>query len=161
MQTVDMVPFGDWEIDTHVAKASFAIRGFISGALAEHDLKTLEWRIMESLASANSLSICELSERIGAERTFTGRTVEKLAERGLVRKKTPIADRRFVEVSLSGSGKHLLGTIQADISQARSRLLRGIEQDKLSAAIDVLTRLCANAHEAFPDMLDEQQQLRS
>lgn len=129
----------------HIAQANFGIRDLMSTVLEPHGLKVLEWRILQSLDPETPLTICDLSERAIVERSFTGRTVDRLAERGLVRKKASANDRRFVQVTLSARGTALLRSAEEDIRIAREDLLQGIGHDKINTVIEVLRQLSVNA----------------
>lgn len=60
--------------------------------------------VLTELSRSSPMTLAELSRRVGLDKSWTSRAVEQLVQEGLVEKFPGGADRRTVQLSLSGSG---------------------------------------------------------
>ena len=70
-----------------------------------------EWRIVAHLSQAEKVSIREIYQKVGMDKSKTSRAAARLVKAGHVTKKTNPADRRLVELSLTKKGRAMMDEI--------------------------------------------------
>ncbi len=95
-------------------------------ALRPNGLKVADWRILSCLDSVPSLTVSDLAELTVVERSVASRLVDRLIERGYLRKVSSEADRRYAEISLTQAGAHKLRQCDAAIDDLRAQLFAGL-----------------------------------
>lgn len=83
------------------------------------------------LAAEPGLSLGELSERMFAHPSTVSGVVERLVDRGAVRRDVDGEDRRGVRLSLTRSGRHLLRTSPPPVQDGLRRALEGMQAARL------------------------------
>ena len=91
--------------------------------LRRHGFSQSDWRIISTLQYSDNLTLTELARITTLERSFVGRMVTDLGDRGLVRSYFPEDDRRTTRVTLTETGRKgfkevLLPTVSEQISNA-------------------------------------------
>ena len=132
----------------YLARLNRQIRDVMDSTLRKHSLTLVEWRLLQSLAEQNSLTICDLAQFAVVDRTVASRLVEKLNERKLVRKVALAHDKRFVQVSITAKGKDLLAQCHDAVTAVRSALFARISAAEVDSFIDTLQILLENAGNA-------------
>lgn len=128
----------------HLSLVTQQIRDMMNAVLRRHDLKLVEWRVLQCLADEGALSVCDLSNRAVVERTATGRLVDRLVARGFVTKEQMPNDRRFSRVCLLADGQQKLTDCDGHIKDARARLFAGLSQSEIQQFLNVLLTLQRN-----------------
>jgi DNA-binding MarR family transcriptional regulator len=91
---------------------------------ASFDLSLSEWRLMAIIASGNSLSASDVSERSTMDAVAVHRAVKSLSERRLISRMPVDSDRRIKRLSLTAKGR--------DAYEAVTPAARKLERDLLS-----------------------------
>lgn len=78
---------------------------------------------------------------VGIDRTNVADVLERLSERGLVRRERSERDRRSMNAYLTPEGRDLVEQMYANMVKAQERLLEPLEPEYRSAFIAMLTRL--------------------
>lgn len=110
---------------------------------ARFGLSIAEWRIMAHLSQTDALSVRDLHQRAGLEKSKASRAAGRLEGRGLVAKRGGSADKRLIELTLTAEGRELVeemfpiarafeADLVADLTQ--------VEQAALTAALRKLMR---------------------
>jgi DNA-binding MarR family transcriptional regulator len=73
-------------------------------ALACNGASLTQCTILTHLDRADPLTLGELSARVGLEKSWTSRAVDRLAREGLLRKGTGTHDRRTVRITITPKG---------------------------------------------------------
>ena len=82
-----------------------ALRAVAAQAYAPLDLGTAQAKILRHIGEAEGISQAELARATVTAPTLTGRALEPLVERGLVRRKRSEEDRREYVLELTAAGR--------------------------------------------------------
>jgi len=115
--------------------------------LAEHDLTLAQWVILSALWRRDGLLISEIAEYSGNNAPAASRIIDRMAERGLVRRHTVSHDKRVVRVHVTETGLNLKH-LQDFHERVNARLLNGLSQEDADKLFDLLKRVDANARRA-------------
>jgi DNA-binding MarR family transcriptional regulator len=70
-----------------------------------------EWRVVAHLSQAEKISIREIYQKVGMDKSKTSRAATRLVEAGYVSKETNPRDKRLIELSLTGKGRAMIEAI--------------------------------------------------
>jgi DNA-binding MarR family transcriptional regulator len=88
----------------------------VARLLAQHsDLTLPQWRVMSQLGLVDEATIRSMSETAAVDRAEVSRAVQRLEQRGLVRRRPNPADRRSPLFGLTASGRRLYATVRQPI----------------------------------------------
>src|SRR5438132_13246440 len=104
-----------------LARAFDAVEGDSRASIARFGLGTTEFGVLEVLYHKGELPVCEVQRRILVESSSTTYVVDKLCERGLVRRRASSADRRVTLLALTPAGRRLTPQIFPPHAVARRR----------------------------------------
>src|ERR1700694_365442 len=90
-----------------LARAFDAVGRHARASIARFGLGTTEFGVLEALYHKGELPVCEVQRRILVESSSTTYVVDKLVERGLVRRRVSDADRREVLLTLTPAGRRI------------------------------------------------------
>ncbi|HEX3408563.1 MAG TPA: MarR family transcriptional regulator [Caulobacteraceae bacterium] len=142
-----MDPKGEFPLDlTTYVFHLFTVVARHRDALLEAALKPLALNVSRhrALSSIDHLSPCtmrELAEFMAVDRTTLTRTLDQLADGGLVERTTPREDRRQVVLTLTAAGKAACRRSLQAIYRVNRDLLKGMreeEQRALARGLDLL-----------------------
>src|SRR3989449_11781949 len=91
-----------------LARAFDAVDRPSRASIARFGLGTTEFGVLEVLYHKGELPVCEVQRRILVESSSTTYVVDKLCERGLVRRRPGQEDRREVLLALTPAGRPLV-----------------------------------------------------
>ncbi|MBZ9537814.1 transcriptional regulator SlyA [Modicisalibacter tunisiensis] len=121
-------------------------RAIIDERLAPLELTQTRWVTLYHLwQMGDGQPQCDLARAIGVEAPSLVRTLDQLAEQGLVERRPSPEDRRTKQVFLTQQATPLLEQIDTIVTQARTEMLAGIEQQDLEVLDELLTRVESNA----------------
>jgi DNA-binding MarR family transcriptional regulator len=155
--TVD--PKGEFPVDlTTYVFHLFTVVARHREALLEAALKPLDLNVSRhrALTSIDRLAPCtmrELAQFIAVDRTTLTRTLDQLADAGLVERSTPREDRRQVVLTLTAAGKTACRRSLQAIYRVNRDLLEGMGEDEQRALCRGLDQLVARLA-PDPDMLN-------
>ncbi|GEK47502.1 transcriptional regulator SlyA [Bisbaumannia pacifica] len=87
---------------------------------------------------------CDLARAIGVEAPSLVRTLDQLAEQGLVERCPCDQDRRTKRIYLTEAATPLLQQIDAVVAEARQEMLAGLSDDEVSQLDGLLARIEEN-----------------
>ena len=90
------------------AAAERVSAGFSQAHKARSGLSVPEWRILAHLSQTDALSVRDLHQRAGLEKSKASRTAARLEAAGLVEKHDGSSDRRLIELTLTAKGRALI-----------------------------------------------------
>jgi MarR family 2-MHQ and catechol resistance regulon transcriptional repressor len=137
-----------------LARAFDSIQRHARDSIARFELGATEFGVLEVLYHKGELAVCDVQRRILVESSSTTYVVDKLVERGLVRRRASDADRRVVLLALTAAGRrlmtrifpphadairHAVGTLSPSDQAQAARLLRtlgigAVERRKVAPA---------------------------
>jgi DNA-binding MarR family transcriptional regulator len=135
----------DEELADAVLTASRALVGVAARSLAavEEEVSLSQYRLLVVLASRGPQRIATLAEALGVNPSSATRLCDRLARRGLVRRRRTTADRREVRVSLAPLGRALVQEVTARRRDEIGRLLADVpaaQRDRIVEALEALAR---------------------
>jgi len=93
------------------------------------------------IGSKQSLSINELAELLGLDKSTLSRTVNTMVEQGLVTREPDPDDRRYVKIKLTPAGSNLLSDIEGKMTDYYLNIYQAIPQDKRKQVLESLELL--------------------
>ena len=118
-------------------RATRALTQLYDDLMAPSGLRVTQFSLLRTIASAGTCRLSELAETLLLDRTALSRTLDPLAERGLV-DITPGRDARTREVSLTRAGEKALAEAVPHWRRAQAEVARRIGANKLDALIATL-----------------------
>ena len=113
-----------------LARAYTTFSRAIGGKVAEYDLTTSQFGILEALHHLGPLSLGELADKLlvtGGNVTYV---MDRLEERGLVARSRSEEDRRVVRARLTVDGRRLIARAFPDHTRYVRRLMDVLEPDE-------------------------------
>lgn len=117
----------------------------------KYGLSLLEWRSLGQLGGYAPLSLKELAQRAGLEKSYASRTASALIDRGLVSSGRNDADGRGVVLSLTEEGTALYRRAFADAVARNEKLLAPLRREQRQQLMEMLGLLTVSARSAFDD----------
>jgi DNA-binding MarR family transcriptional regulator len=108
----------------------------------DHDLTVVEWRIIAVLGRYPGLSASQIVERTVMDKVSVSRAVNRLLERGLLKRSTHGSDRRFRNLELTDKlGKKTFESIVPRARNYEQALLKDLSKTEIRTLTDLLDRL--------------------
>lgn len=129
-------------------------RAVLDYRLAPLGLTQTRWVTLYRLWRAGSgQSQCELARMIGVEAPSLVRTLDQLAEQGLIERRPCGEDRRAKRIHLTGKAAPLIDQIVEVVDQARQEMLAGLDEETINQFLSTLSHIENNTQ----SLLDAQQ----
>lgn len=120
-------------------------RAIIDRRLAPLELTQTRWITLYHLwRLGDGQPQCDLARAIGVEAPSLVRTLDQLAEQGLIERWPCDQDRRSKRIYLTAQATPLLQRIDAVVTEARSEMLAGLSNEELAKLDELLTRIEKN-----------------
>lgn len=120
-------------------------RAILDKRLAPLELTQTRWITLYHLwRLGDGQPQCDLARAIGVEAPSLVRTLDQLAEQGLIERCPCDNDRRTKRVFLTPQATPLLQRIDAVVSEARAEMLAGLSDDDIAKLDELLTRIEQN-----------------
>ena len=103
-----------------------AVAGGVDGEAAACDLTPMEFAVVRLFPIDMEWTVTELAQMLSVDASSMSRVVNKLVERGLLRRRRPREDRRLVFLELTKDGVALGLELQEKAHACEERLTRGI-----------------------------------
>lgn len=119
----------------------------------QFDVTLPEWRVMSIIALLETTSARDISRALATDKAWVGLTVQKLEQRGFVRRVSDKQDGRRTLVSLTRQGQEVHDAIMANARRRQRRLLGALGADA-ETVIASLDRLQAEADRMLEELDD-------
>ncbi len=132
--------------------AQFA-RVYLSGrsrVIASRGFSGNEFTVLACFLRRDEWTATQLSEVIAADASRVSRLVNGLVERGLLRRRRRVDDRRVVRLMLTEQGATIARGLAETVGEYDARLLAGVSDDEQAVLIELASRVLAN-HSALQD----------
>lgn len=116
----------------------------MSEALRERGLTTAQMRALAVLSVHPGVTVNKLAVYAVMEQSTMSRTLDAMAEAGLVERRPRVADARVREVALTPAGAALFAEIWPVMQNAEARMLEGVAETERSALIATLGTMLRN-----------------
>jgi MarR family 2-MHQ and catechol resistance regulon transcriptional repressor len=130
-----------------LARAFAAVERHSRASIARFGLGTTEFGVLEVLYHKGELPVCEVQRRILVESSSTTYVVDKLCDRGLVRRRPSGDDRRVTLLTLTPAGRRLIARIFPHHAAAMRRAVGALPSQVQARAAGLLRRLGKGAAE--------------
>jgi len=124
-----------------LARAFDAVERHSRASIARFGLGTTEFGVLEVLYHKGELPVCEVQRRILVESSSTTYVVDKLCERGLVRRRASQADRRVTLLALTAAGRRRIQRIFPSHADAMRHAVAALPPRDQARAVRLLRAL--------------------
>ena len=128
-----------------VGSLASAIHKGLSKELEPFGVTPSQWAIVEAAFDGNANTLTGLARVIPVDAAGISRQLDKLTDKGLVRRRRLRSDRRTVRIELTEEGRGLVSKLAPRVQVNNANFLTGISGEEQSALIDVLQRMLKNA----------------
>ena len=132
-----------------LARAFDAVERHSRASIARFGLGTTEFGVLEVLYHKGELPVCEVQRRILVESSSTTYVVDKLCDRGLVRRRPSTADRRVTLLALTPAGRRLIARIFPPHAAAMRRAVSALPAGAQAQAVRLLRALGKGAVKGY------------
>lgn len=133
---------------SNIHRTSSALRShFESAVLAKAELHWSSFVTLWCLWIFGEMETRDLAEEASVAKSTLSGILNALEERKLVRRRTNEAERRLVIVSLTPAGAKLITGLFARFNQEETRVVAGLSQPQIKAAITALRGILATIGE--------------
>ena len=122
-----------------------AMRKSLEDELAPMGVTPAQWVILEAAFSGNADTLTALARIIPVDAAAISRQLDKLQQRGLVRRRRLRSDRRTVRIELTDAGRELVPKLAPRVEANNRRFLSGITTDEQSAFTEIIQKMIQNA----------------
>ena len=105
------------------------------------DISPLHFEIMKLLKEAGTLHIAEIGERLRIARAQMTHLIDKLVDLGIVERQIDTADRRMINIMLTGKGKTTIEEHDSSLRKAIRETLSCLTDKELAGLSDSLEKL--------------------
>jgi DNA-binding MarR family transcriptional regulator len=120
-------------------------------AIADQGVLLPHFSVLATLDDFGPLAQHELAARIGLNSSHLVGYVDELENRKAVRRERDPDDRRRQVVSLTPTGRRLLGRLLIPINEVQERFLADFSEQEREVLMELLVRLLAHADETDDD----------
>ena len=116
---------------------------YLEHALADQDLglNFTQYRVLKMLSNVPHISASELARRLEHDAGALTRLLDKMQERGSLRRHACAEDRRSVEISLTDAGRALSRPLRAISEQLTAFALSDLADDEKTTLMALLRRV--------------------
>lgn len=108
----------------------------------DHDLTVIEWRIIAVLGRYPGLTASQIVERTVMDKVSVSRAVNRLLERGLLKRSTHGSDRRYRNLELTErQGRKTFESIVPRARNYEQALLHDLSEAEIQNLVDLLDRV--------------------
>ena len=130
-----------------LARAFDAVNRYSRTSITRFGLGVTEFGVLEVLYHKGELPVCQVQQRILVESSSTTYVVDKLCDRGLVRRRATPADRRVVLLSLTAAGRRIIERVFPLHAETMRRAVGALPPRAQARAIALLRTLGLGAAE--------------
>lgn len=114
-------------------------QSFMSNAIAERlDLTSNELEVLGTLVARGPLTAGEIAQRTGLTSGAVTRLIDRLVERGSVRRAADAEDRRRVRVEITPGAEHVCEPFYGPLAREGTRLLEELTEKELETILKYL-----------------------
>ena len=128
-----------------VAKTRKAFLESIDAELAPLDISAAQWIVIMQLSLKPDSTIGEMAKSANHDPGAMTRLLDRLENKGMLKRVPSQTDRRAVGLELTPVGKALQPKISAALAKVNNRLLKGFTHEEVDQLTAFLNRMIANA----------------
>lgn len=108
------------------------------------DITTAQWTVLKQIALRNGETASTLCKCSGCDTGSMTRMLDRLEEKGLIRRERSTTDRRVVLLHVTDTGKALLPLIVPRVVDVLNQALTDFTPDEIAQAKQLISRIVAN-----------------
>jgi len=136
------------DIDIAAALISFTYRSvqkYFAKELASYNIGWGHFAILMTLYDQEGRSQDSLAQSRGFDKTMIAKSILRLEKEGIVYRKIDQEDKRIKRLYLTEKGRTLMPEMQRIGNELNSLLLKSLDPDEASAAVEIIRKLALNA----------------
>ena len=145
-ETRDRTPPSD--LGTCVTGLVNALARGMAQIVAAHGLTHIDFALLRLFLEVDEWTTTGLAEVLPLAPSGISRSVTKLVDKGLIRRRRLLSDRRVVILTLTDQGLALVQELHRRVQAYDSTLCEGVSDEEMAAFASVSSRVMAN-YEAF------------
>ncbi|MGB0127230.1 MAG: MarR family transcriptional regulator [Rhodocyclaceae bacterium] len=114
---------------------------------AGYDITAAQWSTLLYIGNGHCRTAAELCRRTSCDTGSMTRMLDRLEEKGLIRRSRSTEDRRVVNIEFTPAGSELFPKLPSIAIRVLNRHLRGFSRDELEQLKSYLRRMLANAED--------------
>ena len=112
--------------------------------LRRHKINIARWRVLAVLNVDDGQNIGEISTAAMMEQSALSRTIMRMEEEGLVKRKLMKSDNRYVQVFLTKAGKSLFNELYPIVRRRHDLSIEGMSETEVAQLFNLLNRVFDN-----------------
>lgn len=137
--------FVDDYLPALLAQASHLISGEFHRVVTAKGFTVSEWRVLATLAGARPMSIGTLARLSVLKQPTVTRVLDRMQDRGHVRRIAHESDRRITLISITPSGNRLVARLIGEAKEHERRVLEPFGQER-SAELKAILKQMIDLH---------------
>lgn len=147
-EEIDDVARDDFALDSFAPyllnRITHRMNASLLKALREMKLTVPQWRVLAVLWAKDGRSLNELAVYTVIDQSTLSRTIDRMAAKALVERRTRADDQRFVEVWLTDAGRRAFKRVWPIARAQYAMAIEGLDGKELGAFIATLRKILAN-----------------
>lgn len=127
-----------------ISIAGLRYRGETLRRLKPFDVTPEQWVVLNRLADGDGVSQRELADRIAKDQPNTTRILDKMEQKGLIRRDPHLEDRRAFRIFLTEQGSQLRERILPVVRELRNNAGCGFSKGEITMLQELLRKFLAN-----------------
>lgn len=127
-----------------IGRTNIKMKNNLAKALKPYDVTPEQWALLNRLWIQDGISQKELSEKSLKDQPTTTRILDKLEQRGLIRRQASPEDRRAFLIYLTGEGRDIKTSLVNNAYQALAEALKGLSGQEQEQLKNLLNRISNN-----------------
>lgn len=120
------------------------LRVLIDSKVEPFQLTRLKWLALGILDRKDGISQAELSERLDLDRSAVGRLLERMENRGFIKRQRDEVDRRVIRVFIEDSARPLLEDLERISKEVRDQAIAGLSAEEEEQLKTLLLKIKSN-----------------
>ncbi|WP_242865764.1 MarR family transcriptional regulator [Desulfosporosinus sp. HMP52] len=116
----------------------------LARAFKPYNVTHEQWPLLKWLWVEDGISQRELAERSYKDQPTITRILDKLEQRGLIRRQADSGDRRVSLIYLTKEGQEIEASLKPLARKALEHALRGLSEEERSQLTNLMNRISAN-----------------
>ena len=121
-----------------------SVEGVFEEVLKEYEITRLGYCIMSAIENCDLDNPSQIADYLQIERSTISRTLKKLEARNLVERTPEEADRRFICLGLTESGKRILPQLISGSKKANKELKRTLSKQEITQLEKILKKISSS-----------------
>ena len=126
-----------------VGLVNAVVRG-MSRIVAAHGLTYIDFGLLRLFLGSEEWTTTQLAQAMPIAPSGISRSVSKLVDKGLIRRRRLRSDRRIVVLTLTEKGKTLTQELQKRVQAYDSMLCEGVSEEEMAALVSVSIKVLTN-----------------